>query len=348
VFVIGADRSGVSILTCALGQHPAIPAPMNTDWLGELAGKLPEVYEATIGLEGPGERAKKVSVERFCRTFGRAAAALVGDKLDRWVDGDPEHTLNVPELARLFPEARFIHVVRDADAAIGSLVAPPLGSAAATGGTQIPARLRERVGEQDAVQRWMTAVLAGVEAETTLGRRARPARVLRRAARRVGGRRAPLPGVRRRAVRDPSACGRCATSARASAGDQDRGAERTAVQAGLRAAGARAERRADRRGAAPPSRRPRGRTPPTGGQAAGFDRASAGTRRHGHRPLPEFSETFFVNKFLELRGRGWDVHVVCYRSNKEQWEFFASCATTPSLKARLHVTEGLRGDDRPS
>jgi hypothetical protein len=154
IFVIGAERSGVSVLGWALAQHPAIPAAMNTGWLGELAAQLPDAYGRSIALEAPGERTEKLTLDRFCRTFGRAAAALVGDKLDRWVDCGPEHTRNVPSLARLFPEARFIHVVRDADAAIRSLVDPPLGSAASTGGTQIPAHLvrapasttRHRVG----------------------------------------------------------------------------------------------------------------------------------------------------------------------------------------------------------
>ena len=54
--------------------------------------------------------------------------------------------------------------------------------------------------------------------------------------------------------------------------------------------------------------------------------------------FPKVSETFFVDKFLGLRRRGWDVHVVSQRSNKEHWEFF------PTLRdeigdsdERLHV-----------
>ena len=122
-----------------------------------------------------GRRAAPLSPERFSRTFGRAAAALIGDNLQRWVDCAPEHTLNVDALNKLFPEAVFIHVVRDAEDAVRAVVDPPLGSATATGGTQIPAHLRERVSEREALRRWTEAALAGVEAERALGER----RVLR-------------------------------------------------------------------------------------------------------------------------------------------------------------------------
>ncbi|CAA9493265.1 MAG: hypothetical protein AVDCRST_MAG30-1496, partial [uncultured Solirubrobacteraceae bacterium] len=333
VFVIGADRSGVSVLAWALAQHPALPAAMDTGWLGELAAQLPEVYGRTIAQEAPTQRAGKITLDRFCRTFGRAAAALVGEKLDRWVDGDPEHTRNVPTLARLFPEARFIHVVRDADAAIRSLVDPPLGSAASTGGTQIPARLRSRLGEREAVSQWMGAVLAAVDAETTLG----PQRVLRvtydellgaseavvrRCLDFVGEAYAPECLWPLRDIREGA---RPEGAAKAE--------ETAAAQAGLRAAArALSAELTGTSAAAPPAV---GVAVP----ATGFDRARAGRVVMVTDHFPKFSETFFVNKFLELRARGWDVHVVCNRSNKDQWEYFGDLRDNEDLAARLHPTK---------
>jgi len=55
--------------------------------------------------------------------------------------------------------------------------------------------------------------------------------------------------------------------------------------------------------------------------------------------FPKFSETFFVNKFLALRRRGWDVHIVCNRSNKDQWAFFGDLRSNEDLVGRLHATK---------
>lgn len=55
--------------------------------------------------------------------------------------------------------------------------------------------------------------------------------------------------------------------------------------------------------------------------------------------FPKFSETFFVSKFLGLRRRGWDVHVVCNRSNDDQWQYFANLREDSDLMSRLHPTK---------
>ena len=69
--------------------------------------------------------------------------------------------------------------------------------------------------------------------------------------------------------------------------------------------------------------------------------------------FPKVSETFFVQQFLGLLDRGWDVHVVCQRSNKEHRAFFpelreqierrtAGC-TSPATTSTRRIAE-LRPD----
>ena len=53
--------------------------------------------------------------------------------------------------------------------------------------------------------------------------------------------------------------------------------------------------------------------------------------------FPKFSETFFVSKFPGLRARGWDVHVVCNRSNDDQWQYFPDLREQLERGERLHV-----------
>jgi colanic acid/amylovoran biosynthesis glycosyltransferase len=52
--------------------------------------------------------------------------------------------------------------------------------------------------------------------------------------------------------------------------------------------------------------------------------------------FPKLSETFIVGKFLGLLDRGWDVHVVCGRSDPAEWMRFPELQR-PCLRARVHV-----------
>jgi glycosyltransferase involved in cell wall biosynthesis len=334
VFVIGAPRSGVSALAWALGQHPEIPAAIDTAWMAELARELPQIHARTQP-EGFGP-------ERFSRVFGRAAASLIGDRLDRWVDGAPELTANVTKLARLFPEARFIHVVRESDAVVRSLADPPLGSAGATGGTQIPAHLRARMSEGEAADRWMAGARAGLEAERTLRDRVlrvtydqlvdEPDALMRRCLEFVKEEwdercMRPLRGL-------------ATTVSPAPAGD---GRAEDPLRAAARALSDELLGRATRRGAvaAAPAR-------PTAGAFA-----SSGAPRLGVAPragdgrrivlvtdhFPKFSETFFAHEFIGLLERGWDIHVLCNRSNRDQHHYFPQLRRHLETRERIHVVQ---------
>ena len=40
----------------------------------------------------------------------------------RWVDGTPEYSFYIPGLRKLFPDALFIHIVRDVQAVVHSML----------------------------------------------------------------------------------------------------------------------------------------------------------------------------------------------------------------------------------
>ena len=52
--------------------------------------------------------------------------------------------------------------------------------------------------------------------------------------------------------------------------------------------------------------------------------------------FPKLSESFIASKFAGLLSHGWDVHVVCQRSTRDEWLHFAflSCS---ALRQRVHV-----------
>ena len=307
VFVLGAERSGATALACALGQHPAIALSQHRGHLGRLAAAIEEVRAQALDEDANVFGVDPPDAAGFAAEFSSAIATAAGQA--RYVvDGSWQHTRHAEELARLFPEARFVHIVRDVHSAVRALADPPLGAAGATGGTQIPARLRAKVSESEAVERWVGAVESCLELEDV------------------------LPSERFLTVRyddlltDPQIeLDRCLALLD----------EKPAMECirPLRAI----------RTLVSPHRLEPDVDPEMWQRAVRLSRELCGVTKSARIVMvtdhfPKVSETFFVDKFLGLRRRGWDVHVVSQRSNKEHWEFF------PKLREeigdsgeRLHV-----------
>ena len=248
---------------------------------------------------------------------------MVAPGARRWVDGSWQLSAHVQALAAMFPDARFVHVVRDVHSAVRALADPPLGSAGATGGTQVPARLRAKLSETEAVERWTSTTRACLEAQERLGVKrmltiahadlvADPEFTLRTCLSFLGEDFSPEC---LRPLREL----RTLVSAEPLEPDVDPEAWQQALalheQAGRHAAGRRSRIR--QRDGKPP-------------------RVVMVTDH-----FPKFSETFFVRKFLGLLHRGWDVHVVCQRSNDEHWRFFPQLRNEIRHQGRLHVAGDL-------
>jgi glycosyltransferase involved in cell wall biosynthesis len=310
VFVVGAERSGASALGCALGQHPAIALCLHGGWLAALARRLGALRDEVAAQDDAAFGIAPPDADELAAAFAAAASELATGPARVWVDSSWQLTGEIPALAALFPEARFIHVVRDVHSAVRALTDPPLGQQGATGGTQVPARLRAKVSEQEAIERWTRAVEAPLQAGEALG----PERMLTVA--HADLIRDPEGALRRcleflgeewsahclRPLREL----RTLVDDRPLQPDADPGLWARALALSEKALA----------GAAPT----RGRS----GPVANGTRVVMVTDH-----FPKFSETFFVRKALGLLERGWDVHVVCQRSNKEHWEYF------PTLREQL-------------
>jgi len=151
VFIVGSPRSGTSILAWCLGQHPNLLPLEESNWLGKFAVDLGSTY--ALGVEH-GRRSQLSAVgidrEQFYRSFGamidglllgtRAQLEQLSRAADepRWpelqisrspdepkkrcVDATPEYSFYVCGLLKLFPDARFIHILRSVDAVAHSLL----------------------------------------------------------------------------------------------------------------------------------------------------------------------------------------------------------------------------------
>ena len=228
IFVVGSPRSGTSILTWCLGQHPNILPQEESNWMGDFAVHAAAAHAiGSARLDRAQLSAIRLPLTDFLAAFGSTIDSLISNQREayyakaykdaylaakanpkqtsssfmltrdlftarreaihnktcetgteepesleeisralgffppgkrRWVDGTPEYSLQLPALRKLFPAARFIHVVRDVDSVVKSLL-----------------RARDSLefdlvkNEQDAYDYWLRTVRACLEAEKAWG-----------------------------------------------------------------------------------------------------------------------------------------------------------------------------------
>jgi len=127
-FIVGVGRSGTTLLRLMLDAHPDLAIPSETLFLEKLLGEddIPaeqfvetvtraETWEnMTLHVEELREAVNQLeafSVPDAIRCFYRLYAQHRGKT--RWGDKTPYYRVNITGIARLLPEAHFIHVIRD-------------------------------------------------------------------------------------------------------------------------------------------------------------------------------------------------------------------------------------------
>jgi len=188
IFIVSSGRSGSTILTWCLGQHPNIIPQEESNWLGPFA------IDAAVGYQrgsARGERgqlsANFVQREELLSILGESINELIlrhrrkfedmnlrqeagwstapfeisrssDEPKSRWVDGTPENVFYICGLRKFFPEARFVHLVRDVTDVVRSLL------------NFFPdGRNRWVANEQAAYEHWLRRVNCCVEAEQAYG-----------------------------------------------------------------------------------------------------------------------------------------------------------------------------------
>lgn len=125
VFVMGCPRSGTTWLQALLGAHPGIYTAPETHFFHALAG-ADRCYRTSVERNvGPAAYHTEAEfygllADLYRHTVSRLPAPPPGC---RWfLDKTPHYSLHAAFILRVFPRARFVHIVRDARAVVPSLL----------------------------------------------------------------------------------------------------------------------------------------------------------------------------------------------------------------------------------
>ena len=128
IFIVGCPRSGTSALSWAMAEHPALwtSAESNillylfrTPWLFEQYQRSASSQENLIWFVK-----HNVSYAEFASYIGKGLDLLFRSRSENkiWIDATPAYTNVVSDLMIYFPQAKFIHIVRDGRAVVNSML----------------------------------------------------------------------------------------------------------------------------------------------------------------------------------------------------------------------------------
>lgn len=143
VFIVGAPRSGTTLFQYMLRSHPDISLPTgeshffiplfrNAEAFGDLNDEnnirkvLQAMYRQSADFLDTDIHGIKFNIDRLTNEFkneGRNTIASIisglfeknalGEGKHRWGDKTPYYVLHMTTLLKMFPEAQFIHIIRD-------------------------------------------------------------------------------------------------------------------------------------------------------------------------------------------------------------------------------------------
>jgi hypothetical protein len=142
VLVLGVRRSGTTLLRVVLDRHSALAVPDESYFVPQLADRhggridvedfvddlrrLPTLREWGVSADSVRERLRGgMGLGEAVAAVYEAYAASKGKS--RWGDKTPMYMQHLPLLERLFPTARFVHLVRDGRDAGLSFLSMPRG-----------------------------------------------------------------------------------------------------------------------------------------------------------------------------------------------------------------------------
>jgi len=122
VFIVGVPRSGTTLLRVVLDSHPNLAVGPECPWISGNYGDVvsfKHLFESlTSHMSGPTKNLSGVDEKVVGSALGNAideillAYAKIKGKR-RWIEKTPDNIAFIPFLNIVFPNAKFIHIIRD-------------------------------------------------------------------------------------------------------------------------------------------------------------------------------------------------------------------------------------------
>jgi hypothetical protein len=122
IFIIGAMGSGSTLLRLILDSHDNIAIPRETGFMRAYNAHqyIPFKYSGRNWAKRMGWSRKELDDE-LARFYDRIFSRHAHDQgKERWGDKTPYHTMHVDNMARLFPDAQFVAIVRHPGGCVAS------------------------------------------------------------------------------------------------------------------------------------------------------------------------------------------------------------------------------------
>ena len=110
IFVVGCQRSGTTVLRLMLDSHSRISCGPETRFLEDLERIVGSDWNrlSRFGLS------QEEWLERIADFFGGVQSDYATSRgKARWADKSPRYALHIDFISRIFPDAQFVHVIRD-------------------------------------------------------------------------------------------------------------------------------------------------------------------------------------------------------------------------------------------
>jgi hypothetical protein len=117
IFVVGAPRSGTTLVRLILDSHPRISCGEETHFLRDLGSVVGRHWDlvSTYGLD------RQWWLKRIAAFYGDfQAEVLARFGKARWAEKDPTYTLILDLIDELFPDAVYVHLLRDGHDVVAS------------------------------------------------------------------------------------------------------------------------------------------------------------------------------------------------------------------------------------
>lgn len=140
VFIVGSPRSGTTWLARLMGAHPEVAATQETELVNRYLRPWYDAWDAQLPADADQWHRHRyrglpsvLTVQEFEDSVGGLARAVYAKVLGLKptarvvVDKNPEYSLHVGMIRRVFPDAAVLHLVRDGRAVAASMLAASRG-----------------------------------------------------------------------------------------------------------------------------------------------------------------------------------------------------------------------------